>query len=171
MPIEKEGVVYSAGKKCFVAANDGATGATWWKYWIGPTHATTVTPIDRSHVLASSLDGVVLFIEGDPATRIREESSDALPQTSRLFPPYPNPFNSSVSITYTLSSRQPVAVTIYNVRGEEVYSSPARDQAAGEHHFTWQGVDRSGRAVPSGIYYLRLQGSDLVQTVKLALVK
>ena len=171
MPIEIEGVVYSAGKKGFVAANDGATGATWWKYWVGPTHATTVTPIDRNHVLASSLDGVVLFIEGDPATRIQEESNAALPQSSRLFPPYPNPFNSSVSIAYALSSRQPVAITIYNVRGEEVYAAPARDQAAGEHRFTWQGVDRGGKALPSGVYYLRLQGSNLVKTVKLALIK
>jgi outer membrane protein assembly factor BamB len=171
MPSEKEGVVYSAGKKGFVAANDGATGATWWKYWVGPTHVTTVTPVDRNHVLASSLDGVVLLIEGDPATRIQEESRDALPRASRLYPPFPNPFNNAVSITYTLTSRQPVVITIYNVRGEEVYVAPAREEAAGSHHFTWQGVDRGGRAVPSGVYYLRLRGRDLLQTVKLALIR
>ena len=171
MPIEKAGVVYSAGKKGFVVANDGATGGIYWKYWVGPTHATTVTPIDRNHVLASSLDGVVIYIEGDPATRIQDQSENLLPETSRLFPPFPNPFNSSVSVAYALASRQPVAITIYNVRGEEVYSAPALNQAAGEHRFTWQGVDRRGVAVPSGVYYLRLQGRDLVKTVKLALVK
>ena len=64
---------------------------------------------------------------------------------------FPNPFDSEVTLTYTLPSRGVTVLEIYNVLGRRVQTLVSGYQAAGEHQATW----RPG-AVAKGMYFARL---------------
>lgn len=69
----------------------------------------------------------------------------------------PNPFNQSTSIRFSLSSKQQVTLTIYNLLGQRVTELENRILLAGIHTVRWNGTDSDGKPVASGIYLYRLQ--------------
>ncbi|MCK4272313.1 T9SS type A sorting domain-containing protein, partial [bacterium] len=101
------------------------------------------------------------------------QPEDALPSEFVLLANYPNPFNPETSIGYRLNVAQPSAVslTIYNLLGQQVRTLSEGVQAAGEYQMIWDGRDDAGRALTSGIYFVRLQVGETGQTRKLVLTK
>ncbi|NMC51571.1 T9SS type A sorting domain-containing protein [Candidatus Kuenenbacteria bacterium] len=83
-----------------------------------------------------------------------------------LFPNYPNPFNPSTNITYTLAKKCRVSLAVYNMRGELVETLIDTDQHAGNHTITWNATN-----VPSGVYLCRMQAGDYIATKKMTLMK
>lgn len=79
----------------------------------------------------------------------------------QLDPNYPNPFNPSTMIGYSLPQKASVAVTIYDMQGREIKSYFFSTQPAGYQKFIWDGRDNSGRTVSSGIYSYRVRASSL----------
>ncbi len=112
-----------------------------------------------------------LQVWGMPATTGVELDDDAQITRFTLRQNHPNPFNPATTIRYALAADAEVRLTVYNVRGELVTELAAGRQVAGEHHVTWSGEDRAGRAVPSGLYIYRLQSGAHTQTRYMTLVK
>ena len=84
---------------------------------------------------------------------------------------YPNPFNPSTSIQYTLPQRSDVVITIYNTLGQQIRTLLRENRNVGFHEVKWNGLDDVGQQVVSGIYFYRLQAADFVQTRKMMLLK
>jgi flagellar hook assembly protein FlgD len=95
--------------------------------------------------------------------------SGTLPTTVSLGKAYPNPFNSTVQVPFALSADGDVKVDIVDVLGASVWRQTWSRLVAGDHRFTWDGLDGEGRAVATGVYYVRLQvaGGDLVTPIML----
>ncbi len=75
---------------------------------------------------------------------------------------YPNPFNSTTTISFVLQEPQSVRLRVYNVLGELVDTSIDQQLLAGQHKLSWDGKDNYERTLPSGTYYYALQvGSEL----------
>jgi flagellar hook assembly protein FlgD len=68
----------------------------------------------------------------------------------------PNPFNPSTEIRFELDEPCPVELNIYDARGFLVRRVAAGNFAAGPHGVVWDGTDRAGRPVASGVYQVRL---------------
>ena len=84
-----------------------------------------------------------------------------LPGAFELEQNFPNPFNPSTTIRYALPSAGPVRLTIYSILGEEVRTLVAGDvMEAGFHEAAWDGLDRDGRGVASGVYIYRMEYTD-----------
>ena len=84
---------------------------------------------------------------------------------------FPNPFNPSTTIRYSLDSAQALDLAIYNLKGQRV-KTLARDlKNAGTHSAVWNGLDDSGRPVSSGVYLLRLNTKARQQTQKITIIK
>jgi hypothetical protein len=104
---------------------------------------------------------------------------DVVPElVSRLGPNYPNPFNPVTRIPYTVGTTnggdKPVRVHlgIYNVAGERVATVVDRELPPGAYEAVWRGRSDRGRALPSGVYFARLNIADTqVLTRKLVLLK
>jgi hypothetical protein len=79
---------------------------------------------------------------------------------------FPNPFNSSTHLEFTLPSTQRVSLRLYDVLGREVAVMMNEIQTAGRHHLTF---DASG--LPSGVYLCRLEAGGMAQTRKIVLLK
>jgi len=79
---------------------------------------------------------------------------------------YPNPFNPTTEIDFTVPSDGYVRLSAYNVMGQEVSVIFDGFQTIGEHSYRWD-----ASALPSGVYYVRLSSGKNVKTMKALLVK
>ena len=79
---------------------------------------------------------------------------------------YPNPFNASTQISYSLTNDSQIELTISNILGQRVATLIDGFQEAGTHHIIWDSKD-----VASGIYFARLQSRDQIKTIKMVLMK
>ncbi len=69
---------------------------------------------------------------------------------------YPNPARQKVNVYVTLTEAANIQLQIYNVAGEPVFEQPLEAALKGDHVLVWQGANRDGTRVASGIYILRL---------------
>lgn len=79
---------------------------------------------------------------------------------------YPNPFNSSVALEYTLPALTEVTLRIFDIQGREAAVFEHGQQTAGLHRALW-----TADAFASGVYFARLETSHHTQTTKLLLIK
>lgn len=84
---------------------------------------------------------------------------------------YPNPFNPSTIITYTLAEEAQVDLGIYTLLGELVCTLYDDTQTAGLHSLPWTGQDAEGTLLPAGVYLARLKLGHKTQTAKLLLLQ
>jgi hypothetical protein len=71
----------------------------------------------------------------------------------------PNPFRSSTSIEFAVPRASDVSVDVFDVSGRRVTSLVSGNLPAGVHRAEWDGRDRSGNRVASGVYLVRLQAA------------
>ncbi|MEZ4386924.1 MAG: FlgD immunoglobulin-like domain containing protein [Candidatus Krumholzibacteriia bacterium] len=125
--------------------------------------------------LGQSDDGVV--VGGVYATLLRATFD---PSTTAVEPPAaaalrleaaPNPFNPATVLRFSLPSAADTRLEVYDARGRHVRSLLAGRLAAGEHTVRWDGRDGTGRALPSGVYLVRVRGGGAQAAVKVALVQ
>lgn len=90
---------------------------------------------------------------------------------TRLLPNYPNPFNPETCLPFELGQAGRVRIQIYNLAGRLVLDLVNEDYPVGRHEVIWNGRDASGRALPSNVYYAKLQMGGIVQLQKLTLLK
>ncbi len=98
-------------------------------------------------------------------------NSETMPNIFNLSQNYPNPLNPSTTIEYSIPSRQYINLTIFDLLGKEVASLANEIQQAGSHKVIWNGKNRDGSPLTSGVYYYQLRGSGFVETKKLILLK
>lgn len=84
----------------------------------------------------------------------------------RLENNYPNPFNPSTTISYSLPKNGLVQLKVYDVLGCEVASLVNKEQAMGNYK-----VEFTASNLTSGVYFYRLHSGDFVQTKKLILLR
>lgn len=101
-----------------------------------------------------------------------EESMVAvLPLTFELGQNYPNPFNPSTTIRYSIPEAARVEIKVYNILGQVVRTLIDQEQGSGIYQLLWDGKDRSGRNVSTGIYFYQIRAGSYVQTKKMILAK
>lgn len=69
---------------------------------------------------------------------------------------YPNPFNPSTAIRFTIPKPGKASLQVYNLRGQLVNKLLEHEFTIGQHEFVWDGKDKSGKVVASGLYLIRL---------------
>jgi hypothetical protein len=84
---------------------------------------------------------------------------------------HPNPFNPQTTIRYALPGRGRAHLSIYDVRGHLVAKLVDKHQSGGEYQVTWDGSDRHGMNVETGVYIVRLDYGGQRQTTKIILMK
>ena len=84
---------------------------------------------------------------------------------------YPNPFNPSTVIRYTLHQSAPVTVSIFNIMGQRVRVLADQFQTAGFHEIPWDGRDDGGQPVASGVYFYHIQAGSENLSRKMVLLR
>lgn len=95
-----------------------------------------------------------------------------LPGMASLAQNYPNPFNPATTLHFSLPSRGPVSLTVFNLKGERVaVLLDGEVLPAGAHAAVWNGAGANGEAMAAGVYLARLEAGSVVQVRKMLLVK
>lgn len=173
--------VTSDGKLFATAANTGARSSKLFMYdgvssWIDKTSGLPGDPANPGHTaicrdLAVNTGGYMFAalntygVYKTINTVIHINESYSAPKSFGLNN-YPNPFNPSTTIEFTLAENSFVSLKIYNAMGQEVETLISQKMNAGPHHIQWNAGHLS-----SGVYYYQLSASGNSKTKKLLLIK
>ena len=96
-----------------------------------------------------------------------EAENISLPDRPTIHELYPNPFNPSLTISFSIPSETEVTVAVYNMLGEKVVTLLNNSySSAGYHNLNW---DATG--YPSGMYFIKVQTPSIIDTKKALLIK
>lgn len=146
---------------------------------------------DKSTSLDEGIDAgsrISLSVNGEPVresfafgsfgdkVQIGELSSvmkltDAIPHNFSLDQNFPNPFNPSTLIEFSLPAAGHARIEVFNLLGEKVNVLVDRNLPAGHYSVNWNGDDLAGQPASSGIYFYRLTAGEFSHTRKMMLVK
>jgi len=102
------------------------------------------------------------------------DADSVLPSVYSLTEAYPNPFNPTTTIDYTLRENGNVSIVVYDLMGRIVRELVNEFQFADggtTHSVVWNGADNSGNMVSSGIYIYRMISNDFTKSHRITLMK
>ncbi len=94
-----------------------------------------------------------------------------MPKKIKLYQNHPNPFNPNTTIRYELPEGSNVTIKIYNLLGEEIVELVNEFQPAGFKTINWDGKDKNGYSVCSGMYLYTFISNNFSQTKKMLVIK
>ena len=95
-----------------------------------------------------------------------DDSSDIVPSSYSLDKAYPNPFNPTTTVGFSLSSAAYVDVTVYDITGRVIENLVGEYKSEGPHKVVWNASNMA-----SGVYFVQLNVDGFTDTQKLMLIK
>jgi len=99
-------------------------------------------------------------------SEIEEERNNSFPTKFALNANYPNPFNASTIIEFSLPMTTEIRIDVYNLTGQLVETLIRGRRPAGNYKITWNPVN-----LPSGIYFYKITGRDYTASRKCMILK
>ncbi|MGB6647357.1 MAG: T9SS type A sorting domain-containing protein, partial [Bacteroidota bacterium] len=106
-----------------------------------------------------------------PYSVVSSVEEPGLPVGYEVLANYPNPFNPSTVIEYSILTKGTVRLEVFDALGRRVKTLVNEQQEPGSYSVRWDGINRSGKAVMSGVYVARMSSASGSRTVKMMLVK
>jgi hypothetical protein len=91
--------------------------------------------------------------------------------TTELKGNYPNPFNPTTTIQFSIHCNQWVEINVFNIKGQKVKTLVNEYCDRGTHNAVWNGNDEYGRNVSSGMYFYKMQAGEYNEVKKMLLMK
>jgi hypothetical protein len=92
------------------------------------------------------------------------DNMSRIPEEYGLFNNFPNPFNSSTTMRFSLPKPCFVRLKVFSLLGHEIKTLVSEHKQAGEYQINW-----TAKGLPSGIYLYRLKAGEYVETRKMIL--
>jgi len=112
--------------------------------------------IQDINIIAGSKDGVELSLLWD-AAEVKAFTLDKM---------YPNPFNPTTQISYSIENPGQMKLSIYNIAGQEVSVLHDGYQSSGSYNVQWNATE-----LASGVYYVSMVMNGHVETMKAIILK
>lgn len=128
---------------------------------------------EAGEIYIVGLDGPIYVFEqlpGEMPTSVEMEDQP-LPTEAELRQNFPNPFNPSTTISFTVPDAHQVELEVFDLLGRRVQSLVAGSLPAGSHSVVWDGSDQEGGRVATGVYLYRLRVQGIEYTRKMTLVE
>jgi len=108
-----------------------------------------------------------------PVDLFQRPAKDTAPEVEQtvLHGVQPNPFNPRTTVRFDLKRPGPVRLRIYDVRGRLVQVLADGWMQPGRYEMTWEGDDRRGSRVASGVYFLTMEAGGELFRQKMALIR
>jgi len=140
-----------------------------------PTESSTLysSPITISSTTTLKAKG---FKTGSTATGIynitvSNDDPSAIPIATVVSGNYPNPFNPTTTIKYSIKNPSHVLMGVYNSRGALVKMLVDAQKTPGFYQIIWNGEDDSENEVSSGVYFIVLKADSVISCIKMLMMK
>ncbi len=115
---------------------------------------------------------IMEYSESSVKLSVERELTIITPEDYKLSQNYPNPFNPTTTIQYTLPMRDQITVTVYNMLGQEIVRLMNNEEkAAGTYQLSWNGMDKNGVQVSSGMYFYTMSTPHMQKTMRMTFLK
>jgi Secretion system C-terminal sorting domain len=121
-------------------------------------------------IISTSSDGVFVGDYVTPVSAVDPNINPELPTEVFLDDPYPNPFNSTVSIHFTLPYATQITLNVFDILGREVYQSSSH-YSSGSHTKVLNSESDFVSNVASGIYFVQMKSDASLLTKKIMLLR
>lgn len=146
--------------------------------YVGRRHASTVIHNDKLYIVAgnSVYDGVyqnyriVQSIDLSDILAIGRHNSTLL-KSFELNQNFPNPFNPTTKIEFSVNQNGNVKIVIFDILGRQVRSLVNEKKSIGRHSIQWDGKNDAGKLVQSGQYYYTVEMDGMKKAKKMILIK
>lgn len=130
------------------------------------SHDNVLWMVGRNRIERVNLEDIQKYAG---PTGVDEE--ETLPEGLAILGNYPNPFNPTTTIEFSLPETGFVDLVIYNIAGQKVRTLLSGQMIPGIHNIVWDGHDESGLPVSTGVYITQLRMGNAVRTGSMVLVK
>jgi hypothetical protein len=142
-------------------------GTTWTEQTSGTNNwLSSVSFTDADNGWAVGWNGTILHTTNGGVSFIEEEQIDEVPRTYFLSNNFPNPFNPSTKIKYSVPQSSNIILKVFDVLGNEIETLVDEEKPAGKYE-----VEFDASTLTSGVYFYQLDAGDFVQTKKMILLK
>ena len=125
--------------------------------------------VDTVHLeLPTGMDNVTYAAEENTANSISYQRTVLEYSLDRVFP---NPCYGSASISFSLAEQGPAEILVFDLSGHVVDRLIDDTMGAGSHSVVWDLKDGSNEAIPSGLYFIRIQSGDWTGTTRLIVAR
>jgi hypothetical protein len=100
-----------------------------------------------------------------------DSANNGVVAATALLGNYPNPFNPSTEIFFSMKEAGKLSIEVYNIKGEKVKTLLNETVAAGNNSIEWNGTDDNNRAVSSGVYFYKMKSSTFESAKKMIMMK
>jgi len=83
---------------------------------------------------------------------------------------FPNPFNPTTTISFSIQKNSKINLSIYNIKGQKVKTLINNEIDKGNHSISWKGKDKNNNSVSSGVYFYKLNVNGKTEVVKKCLL-
>ena len=147
----------------------------------GQSANITIT-YDASNLIEGEYSADITILSNDPAepeviipvtltVGYVNTEHGVLPVVTKLQDNYPNPFNPTTNIAYSVKEAGNVNLKVYNVKGQLVRTLVNDVKETGNYTSTWNGTDNSNKSVSSGVYFYKMKSGNYSSTKKMILMK
>ncbi|MCW8811167.1 MAG: T9SS type A sorting domain-containing protein [Ignavibacteriaceae bacterium] len=95
-----------------------------------------------------------------------KDNSNELPVKYNLQQNFPNPFNPSTKIKYSVLQTSQVNIKVFDILGNEIVTLVNEEKSIGTYELTW-----NAESLPSGVYFYQLKAGSFVETKKMILLR
>ena len=159
----------------FVFPQDTAFGWTQYSLDVEVPTGVGVKALETRLHIYSTFVGTVYFddLTVQKVSGPTEVGGDVngIPKIFGLSNNYPNPFNPSTEIQFSVPTESKISLIVYNLLGQQVRTLAHGSFAAGRYTVTWDGRGENGAALASGVYFARLENGSMAVVSRMLMMK
>jgi photosystem II stability/assembly factor-like uncharacterized protein len=150
-------------------------GESWTSQSSGTTNTLfCISFSDTNNGWAGGENGTILHTTNGGVTFVEEKEINRVPTEYNLSNNFPNPFNPSTKIKYSIPQSSNVIIKVFDVLGNEIETLVNEEKSSGTYELTWNAASQ-----PSGVYFYQLKavdpstgsGQSFISTKKMILLK
>lgn len=136
---------------------------------VSATGEALTGPSEGENIRTAS--GFLVVLKRLQSTVAIDEVDGRLPAAYALHQNYPNPFNPSTTLEFDLPAATDIQIVVYDLLGREIVRLVEQRLEPGYHQLVWNGRDRRGRELPTGMYIVLMATPEYRKSIKLLLLK
>jgi len=168
---------FISNEKVVVLGEDSNGDILYWSSDVGENWIPRYSGVNHGLHHLSFVDSLTGWIAGDNGTILHttnggvtfieeEKFIGEIPSTYFLSNNFPNPFNPSTKIKYSIPKSSQVTLKIFNTLGEELETLVNEEKPVGTYEVNWNAAN-----LPSGVYFYQLKAGEFMSVKKMILIK